>query len=221
MKRKTWLSGGILATSLLLGGQAAQAAMMTYDTWETNENDTGNYIFQIDDNDAGLFNYNLTVDPWNAEALGLFLDFGTSAADASAPAITGANVSLFGRNQASDGCGAGCNLNGLAIPDFDGVWSLVFRLGAQGFDNIQTFSWSSSNFGLSLEDLGVVGIRAQQLCSGDATLDNGDDGCGGSDKAYGSATTPPNEVPEPGTLALIALGLLAIGVRRWNANHKH
>ncbi|MEX2475881.1 PEP-CTERM sorting domain-containing protein [Marinobacter sp.] len=35
-----------------------------------------------------------------------------------------------------------------------------------------------------------------------------------------NASPAAPEVTEPGTIALIALGLLAIAVRRWKENHK-
>ncbi len=91
---------------------------------------------------------------------------------------------------------------------------MVFRLGAQGFDNIQTFSFSTNAFGeTSTDRFGLVGIRAQQLCSGDDTLPDGN--CGGSDKSTGSSssnggggTGGTGEVPAPGVLALMGAGLL-------------
>lgn len=185
-------------------------AGIVYDSWISNDGDTGNYIFSVEQS-GGFFNYNFTVNPWNAEGLAVFIDFGD--VDLGAVQLSNANpageVSLFNKDTSSNNCGAGCNLNGLFSPVAtpDGEWELVFRLGAQGFDSIQTFSWTTQDFGLSLSDFGLVGIRAQQLCSGDDTLNNGDSGCGGSDKSYGSSVTA---VPAPSAALLLLSGLAGL-----------
>lgn len=207
----------VLVTALLLavGAGAGQAAMITYNTWTTNEGDTGNYILTVNDDTPGQFAFNLTVDPWNAEALGLFLDFGDFDLP-SVPVLSNVSpageVIVFATDTSSDNCGQGCNLSGLSPPiaNPDGEWELVFRLGEQGFDGIQTFSFATQDFGLGLGDLGLAGIRAQQLCDPGELLPNGD--CGGSDKSYGSpgGFVPP-EVPAPAPLFAIGLGALILG----------
>ena len=59
---------------LSLAGHA-QAALV-YNSWTTQTGPAqGNYIFTV--NHVGSqFSYNLTINPWNAEALGLFIDLG-------------------------------------------------------------------------------------------------------------------------------------------------
>ncbi|MBK7745020.1 MAG: hypothetical protein IPI40_15870 [Betaproteobacteria bacterium] len=62
--------------SLALAAGYAEATR-TYNTWSSNVTPNGNYILTITDTgDTNLFNWNLTVNPWNAEALGLFVDLG-------------------------------------------------------------------------------------------------------------------------------------------------
>jgi hypothetical protein len=51
------------------------SATVLYNSWTSNDSQTGNYILTIKAL-GGFFNYNLTVNPWNAEALGLFIDLG-------------------------------------------------------------------------------------------------------------------------------------------------
>jgi hypothetical protein len=196
------------------------------------QSSTGNY--QLTVTDVGTsFNWQLTVNPWNAEALGLFVDFGnveipntfTTAGitNISTTPTVGVPVTLFAQDTAAGDCGPGCNLNGspvepLAVPDAQ--WELVFRLGAQGFDGVQTWNFTTPDFGLTEADFGIIAIRSQQLCNAGNTLPNGT--CPGSEKVWAGpdGTLPPSLVSAPGSLALLGAGLLALGLTRRKSNNQ-
>ena len=210
MKGILKFTGGVVASSVLWCCQANAAAL--YDSWATNEGVSGNYILTITDQSAGNFLFNLTVNPWNAEALGVFVDLGNTnvgslsiTSSTSFPTPLDPAVVLYATDTTSNGCGAGCNLNGLSPPvaSPDGEWEMVFRLGGQGFDKVQTFEWMVAGLaGISESDFGLVGIRAQQLCGQGAILP--DDSCSGSDKSYGSV----QEVPLPAAVWLFGSALV-------------
>ncbi|ACK65070.1 hypothetical protein PCC8801_0994 [Rippkaea orientalis PCC 8801] len=195
----TLIGASLVATGVAFLPGVANAASITYDTWTTNEGDTGNYILTITENGSN-FDVNLTVNPWNAEALGLFIDLGgKTISNTTLSNVSPTNqVVVFATDTASDNCGQGCNLNGLnyQLASPDGEWEWVFRLGNQGYDGIQTFSFTIANNGATLADFATVGIRAQQLCVPGDTLPNGN--CRDSDKSFQS--NPTGVVPEPLTI---------------------
>tara|TARA_B100000745_G_C20149821_1_gene394266 strand:+ start:540 stop:3158 length:2619 start_codon:yes stop_codon:yes gene_type:complete len=206
MGRKNYLASILaVATVSLSSISMASTDSISYTDWTSNSEVSANYIMTIEHNrDLHTFNYHITIEPWNAEVLGAFIDLGDfdfssvgiSAADDIV--ITNENpirsVDVFAIDTEYNDCGGGCNLNGLEIDwsNPDNEWELVFRFGDTGFDGIQTFSFTTPDFGLTLDDFGLVGMRAQQLCSpGELILDEAN--CEGSDKSY---STPEKKVGE-------------------------
>jgi hypothetical protein len=218
------ISRNTLAAAALAFASTASHAGLIYSNWTGDAAPNGNYILTVShDSATSKFNYNLTVNPWNAEALALFVDFGN--VNLSGPvSITGAfpagEVTLLGMDTSSNTCGSGCNLNGVSVPlSGDGQWELVFGLGGSGFDGIQTFSWKTQDFGLDESAFGLVALRGQQVCTS-GTLPNS--GCNGSDKLYAYPDAPqtprtPSSVPEPATALLAGLGMLGVAIARRKA----
>ena len=138
--KPTFRLSSLLGGVLLLSPLAANATII-YNDWSSvnGVGGGGNYIITVDkDAINNRFDINFTVNPWNAEGLGLFIDLGDfniagTGTDATATAAVGltnifpaGEVSLFNTDTSSMGCGAGCNLNGFnpTIPSPDGEWEL-------------------------------------------------------------------------------------------------
>src|SRR5690242_21107976 len=84
----TLFRNSFAAAALAFGSVGAHASII-YSNWTGDAAPNGNYILTVShDSATSKFNYNLTVNPWNAEALALFVDFGN--VNLSGPvAITG------------------------------------------------------------------------------------------------------------------------------------
>lgn len=197
-------------------------ADIIYDTWTTNEGETGNYELTVSDNLDNSFTFDLVVDPWNAEPLGMFVDLGAQDVDGlditgvtSGPTTLG-TVVFVATDTSSNSCGGnGCNLDGLSPPvaDPDGEWEMVFRLGEQGFEGYSNFTWTVTGLtGVQESDFGLVGIRSQQLCDAGQLLPDGT--CEGSDKSYSSdgPNPPSGVVPLPAAAWLFGSALLGLTV---------
>ena len=115
---KICASAAVVAAFGITCGSAQ--ATVVYDSWTSNDALKGNYQLTVNHNAvASTFNYNLTVNPWNAEAFGVFIDLG-SVAISGPVTLTNVSpageVSLVAKDTSSDTCGSGCNLNGLNVP---------------------------------------------------------------------------------------------------------
>jgi len=211
---------------------ASASATVTFNTWTSNASagtPQANVVVTVTDV-GSTFNWSLTVNPWNAEALGLFVDFGNQTMPASVPItnvttspFSSGTVALYAQDTTSGDCGSGCNLNGSPtepILNPDGQWELVFSLGTSGFEGIQTFSWTTDDFGLNESSFRLMAYRTQVNCPAGSTLPNGT-GCTGSQKGYGFPSNGNGNggggggsVPEPATVGLLGLGMLAMGALR-------
>ncbi len=210
-------------------------AAIVYSSWYSDTSSlveaVGNYQLTVEhDEDANKFHYEFTIDPWNAEVLGVFIDLGNFAVDSNAIGLSSSvgNVTLFASDTASSNCGPGCNLNGggngnsdnalLEWNEGDGEWELVFRLQEQGYQGIQTFIWETSDFGVDLEQFFIAGVRSQQLCFGDNLLPDSENSCGGSEKAYSMYPVSPDPqsgtIPEPSSIFMLGAGLFGLGLVR-------
>ena len=237
MKIKSKIITALFAVSF--GYNTAQAASIQFTDWTLqtagSPSAVGNYALTISTTaSADVFNFNLTVNPLNADALGLFIDigsfnFGTTPELSNINTVpTGGDIKLFASDTTSDDCGNGCNLNGGGasgsaidpVSGFlgDGQWELVVRLDTNGSAHVyQTFSFDVSHLtGVNLSQFNLAAIRAQTVCTvSGATIPCSSTTSEKAQSLPGEIVDPEGgQVPEPTVIALLGIGLLGFGISR-------
>ncbi len=221
----------LMALLVLLCVPVVSHGAVLYDSWTSNSSPTGSYVVTVQHNeDTSTWDFVFTVDPWDAEGLGLFIDLGdfdlTDTPVLSGvswePYVTAGRVNIQKTDSSSSACGSGCNINNLNPPlaDPDDEWEFVFRLGRRKYDGIQTFNFSvneSALDGIDDEDWGLIAVRGRHVCPSGSTHPDDEDDCNfNGDKAYATGAVVPDfdEVPVPATSFLLGLGLILLARAR-------
>jgi hypothetical protein len=177
----------------------------------------GEVTFEDDGPNTVTISANI-ADPVNAgltqgDILSLWFDFANFSALGSTATLGNESLSglisghSFGENSVLSNYGTGnTNLNGGSPGQTN--WDFAVLTGANGNSQgfIQTLSFNLTITGLDQSQFlnQRVGMRVQSIVGGDFSED--------SSKLIGTGTSVT--VPEPGTIALLGLGLLGLGAKR-------
>jgi hypothetical protein len=213
----------ILAVSTLAITPFANSALIT--TQLEHMTDGGGFFGELTFEDTALDTVKISADiaaPINADLtkgdiLGLWFDFADFGALSGSPTISGEDPSgivtdvFFGENSIGSQLAGYSNVNLQGTDETN--WDLAVVTGSNGGpDFYQSFSFNLTIAGLTANQFleQRVGMRVQSIEGGSFQ--------GGSAKLIGEGT-PTVTVPEPGTLALMGLGILGLTIRRRSKQH--
>jgi hypothetical protein len=212
----------VLAVSALAITPFANSALIT--TQLEDMTNGGGFFGELTFEDTALDTVKISADiaaPINTgltkgDILGLWFDFADFSALSGSPTISGEDPSgivtdiFFGENS------VGSKLDGYNNVNLEGTdetnWDLAVVTGSAGSEFYQSFSFDLIIAGLTANQFleQRVGMRVQSIEGGSFQ--------GGSAKLIGEGT-PTVSVPEPGTLALMGLGILGLTIRRRSKLH--
>lgn len=230
-RKRVKIGSRLAVVAVLLCLSISSHAAVIYNNWTSNNSQSGSYVITVAHNvSTSTWDFVFTVDPWDAEGLGLFVDLGNYDLSATPvlsnvswdPPGAAGRVRLVRTDTQNNACGSGCNINNLNPPlaNPDDEWEMVFRLGRRRYDGIRTFNFSvndSALAGITESDWGVMAVRARQLCPAGSTLPDDRSDCRRNDKSYATGTITDPQIPLPGTPWLLGFGLLLLArVRRMN-----
>ncbi|KPP99228.1 PEP-CTERM sorting domain-containing protein [Marinobacter sp. HL-58] len=183
----------------------------------------GGFFGEVTFSDSGTDTVNISADisdPINADLtqgdiLAIWFDFADFSALSGSPTITNENPSgivvdsFFGEDSVSSSLGGNLNLEGTGETN----WDFAVITGSAGPDFYQTLSFDLTIDGLDANQFSNqrVGMRVQSIPENYFEE--------GSSKLIGIGR-PPVEVPEPGTLGLLGLGIIGLLTARRKAQKK-